>query len=56
MVTEEEFFKITLKKDVCIPGIGEDLVRALVDALEIRPHDPEFKGNLEKFFLSDHDS
>lgn len=38
------FFKISLKKPICIDGLSEDALRALVNAIEIAVADKDFGG------------
>ena len=39
-----DFFKISLKKPICIPGLTEDTLRELINAIEIEVNDTNFSG------------
>lgn len=40
----ENFFKVSVKEPVCVEGLSEDALRALVDALLISVSDKNFGG------------
>lgn len=43
-MSSEDFFSVALKKPVCIEGLNEDALRALVNALQITVKDSSFGG------------
>ena len=43
-MSKQDFFDISLRKPVCIRGVNEDDLRALVDALDISVKDKNFGG------------